>query len=514
MDKPLPRVDISSLSIDNELGSGGQGRVFRVRAFRIDEQWPAVIKIYSATTLARLDVTALERIAGLPHNLSAEERGWLHDRCAWPAEIVEEQGKVRGFLMRQVPSAFYFDFRTQTRGVVHKLQNVEFLLNSDDYRERAGLAPVTDKDRIELLMQVARYLSRLHYWGAAIGDLSPKNVLFSLKPDPASFFIDCDAVKFNGDTALSQVETTDWEAPPGEPRATIATDSYKFGLLAVRLFARDQATRSPSAIAAISPELAALARRSQHSDPHQRPKPREWLTALKAAASSAPTTPGPATASYAAGPSSRAYPRTDTGPAPKEYPSQPWGGGVTSPPPTRFRRRPAVLALSAACVLAVVAVIALRAMTATAAPFSHSCLVGTWRNGARYSSVTANGHLISLYGGAGNVDHIFATGKDDESWAQSQPLYGKYQGHTLKEIIRGQNTLTIRRLGTPGKVSITEDGWSSGSSNTFSYQGGTYPGSMNNGGASKVSYHCTAHTLVWRHENGAIDQETRISRTP
>ena len=162
-----------------------------------------------------------------------------------------------------------------------------------------------------------------------------------------------------------------------------------------------------------------------------------------------------------------------------------------------------MLALSAACVLAVVAVIALRAMTATAAPFSHSCLVGTWRNGARYSSVTANGHLISLYGGAGNVDHIFATGKDDESWAQSQPLYGKYQGHTLKEIIRGQNTLTIRRLGTPGKVSITEDGWSSGSSNTFSYQGGTYPGSMNNGGASKVSYHCTAHTLVWRHENGA-----------
>ena len=164
---------------------------------------------------------------------------------------------------------------------MHKLQNVEFLPNSDDYRERAGLAPVTDKDRIELLMQVARYLSRLHYWGAAIGDLSPKNVLFSLKPDPASFFIDCDAVKFNGDTALSQVETTDWEAPPGEPRATIATDSYKFGLLAVRLFARDQATRSPSAIAAISPELAALARRSQHSDPHQRPKPREWLTALK-----------------------------------------------------------------------------------------------------------------------------------------------------------------------------------------------------------------------------------------
>jgi hypothetical protein len=36
--------------------------------------------------------------------------------------------------------------------------------------------------------------TRLHRLGVVVGDLSPKNLLFSLKPAPSCFLIDCDAM--------------------------------------------------------------------------------------------------------------------------------------------------------------------------------------------------------------------------------------------------------------------------------------------------------------------------------
>ena len=72
-----------------------------------------------------------------------------------------------------------------------------------------------------------------------------ENLLLSLTPHEAIYFIDCDAMRINGVSALRQVETPGWDIPAGEELATIYSDTYKLGLLALRLLAGDHHTKNP-----------------------------------------------------------------------------------------------------------------------------------------------------------------------------------------------------------------------------------------------------------------------------
>jgi eukaryotic-like serine/threonine-protein kinase len=311
---PVLRVDISNLPVGEPLGSGGQGRVVTVAGFLINGQWPAALKIYSRDAVGEMDPAALEEIVALPRDLSPDAAQWLYDNTAWPAVIVEDGGAACGFLMRVVPPEFSFQFRTQTQGTRQKLADVAFLLNSDEYVSRSGLT-VSEQDRLALLGTLAQTLSRLHDLGIYVGDLSPKNLLFSLgPPQPGCFILDCDAMRVRGQTVLKQVHTPDWEVPDGEPTATAATDAYKFGLLAIRLFARDQTSRDRGALAAISPALGQLAELSQDADPSRRPPPGAWITPLGEAArraSAAPATASGPVPAVAQGPAAGVSPAPD-----------------------------------------------------------------------------------------------------------------------------------------------------------------------------------------------------------
>lgn len=289
----VSRIDIGSLGHGQDLGRGGQGRVTAVSGTLIDGRWTAVLKIYSRDVARALNTDALEMVIGFPGTIQADDRRWLFENTAWPAVIAEDQGNVRGFLMRVVPASYYFDFRTQTQGAVQKLADVAFLLNSDRYVSSSGLS-VIDHDRLALLENLAAGLARLHRLGVVVGDLSPKNLLFSLKPAPSCFLIDCDAMLVRGRTVLPQVQTPDWEVPAGEPTATSATDAYKFGLLAIRLFARDQSSHDQLALAMVSAELGRLAAASQHKDPSRRPDPETWVSVLAAARQALPRGKAPA----------------------------------------------------------------------------------------------------------------------------------------------------------------------------------------------------------------------------
>jgi len=149
------------------------------------------------------------------------------------------------------------------------------------------------------------------------------------------------------------------------------------------------------------------------------------------------------------------------------------------------------------------------------AALGDSCLVGTWRDGAGSSSTTWDGHYVALRGGGGDIDHISANGTDEDTWgARAKPLYGIYQGHTLKEILHGQNILAIH-VTRPGHLSVTESGWSAGSTDKFIYEGRAYPASLDRrGGKNYYAYECTRHKFKWRVKNRTVDREARISGTP
>lgn len=343
----MRRVEVSSLRLGAVLGSGGQGRVVAVDNYLIDGRWSAVLKTYNASV--SLGVRGLEEIVAFPDQLHHNDRDWLTTVTSWPWAIAMDNGTVCGFLMRAVPDIYTFNFMTVTQGSKVRLSTVEFLLNPDDYVRRSGIS-ISEKDRLNLLAILGDTVSRLHALGIVIGDFSPKNLLFNLRSYSSCFFIDCDAISLRGESALQQVDTPEWELPAGEERGTEASDSYKFGLLAIRLFARDQDSRDVSAVAALSPELGRLARLSQDSNPLNRPGPGSWVTAIQSAAASA--------SSVSVTQASSALPPRQESPQPYQYGA---GGAVRPPvaatPVARSRAKPLTLVGVGVAALAVIGVI-------------------------------------------------------------------------------------------------------------------------------------------------------------
>jgi hypothetical protein len=158
--------------------------------------------------------------------------------------------------------------------------------------------------------------------------------------------------------------------------------------------------------------------------------------------------------------------------------------------------------------------IVIRSATAAGnSPPLNACLVGTWRDTASRGATVWDGHEVATYGGAGNIDHIFSTGIDRDSWSSSMPMYGTYQGHTLEEIMRGDNTLSLVNTVHGNELQIVEDGWSAGSTNTYIYEGHSSLGYFDKSGAYTSYFQCTSRVLTWR-VNGVVDTEMRISRQP
>jgi hypothetical protein len=95
------------------------------------------------------------------------------------------------------------------------------------------------------------------------------------------YFIDCDAMRINGVSVLPQVETPGWQARAGEELATVYTDTYKLGLLALRLLAGDHDTKNLAHLPATTPEmLRQIITDTLTNQLHQRPLPDAWTYML------------------------------------------------------------------------------------------------------------------------------------------------------------------------------------------------------------------------------------------
>lgn len=385
----VPRFDLNSLQLANSLGSGGQGHVTAVNRVTLNGQWAAAVKIYSPGVARLVNVAALEKIAGFPGTLSHSDGLWLHENTAWPAALVENGQAVCGFLMRRVPPEYYFSFHTQTQGTWQKPTQIEFLLNSDRYVSSSGLA-VTDYDRVALLKSLAIVISRLHSLGVTIGDLSPKNLLFRLRPAPSCFLIDCDAMRVQGASVMQQVQTPDWEVPSDETTATPAADAYKFALLAVRLFARDQSSNNRAALRALSPELDRLAEISLYGGASRRPSLADWIPALTAAcdAINAKSAPSPPTKARTPNRTPiRPINQTTTSPQPRPRASQVKPPAYT--PPASPRRRTGAKTfgtLVVAAILAVVVAVGLHALDAHPTGLAQTATSGGTESGQTSTS--------------------------------------------------------------------------------------------------------------------------------
>jgi hypothetical protein len=294
-----PLVNVASLGARTVLGSGGQGTVYAVAGHLIDRTWPAAYKEIDAA----VDASALTAMVAFRDALPPAAARRIGEIAAWPATLVERDSRLCGFLMRRAPDEFETELEFPS-GRSRRLARVELLLNDDAYLDARALR-IDDRFRLELLHDTARAIELFHRLGVVVGDLSPNNLLFSRVRRPRCFFLDCDGMRLRGASPLRAAETVDWQAPAGEGRAAApATDSYKFALLCVRLFAGDQSTRDAAALDRAGTRLRALAERALAADPRRRPGMGQWQAAL-AAAAAGHRTGMPAPGAARAGPNRR-----------------------------------------------------------------------------------------------------------------------------------------------------------------------------------------------------------------
>ncbi|SOB83760.1 hypothetical protein [Streptomyces sp. 1331.2] len=326
----MTKVRVEKLTKGDKLGQGGQGTVWALPGRKINGEWPVAYKEYSAVCRDELDGPALDAMVEFVPGLPTETGLWLCERLAWPAAVVLDDRGRCGILMRLVPDGFFIDSPQAGRN----LAGFQFLLNDEGYLRRVGIS-ITVEQRLQLLLDLSRTLAGLHRLGVVVGDLSPKNVLFRLGAEPSCFLIDCDAMRVDGRDALDQRETPDWSLPQGEPLATGRGDSYKFGLLVVRLLAGEQDSRDTGAVGALSADLGRLAAAAIGTDPARRPELADWERPLLRAIEElrTPSAPDPDEvaawigATLAAGAQHPAPPRPPGTPAPAPPAATPPGPG-------------------------------------------------------------------------------------------------------------------------------------------------------------------------------------------
>ncbi|MFV8315696.1 hypothetical protein [Mycobacterium sp. 23] len=234
--EPISRGNLGPLT---KIGQGGQGVVYRAPKVKTKFANALVYKEYKAAVRGDIDFDALSSMPELVENsLSYADGERLISVAAWPCAIVEDQGQSTGFVMPEIPERFFISLTT-LKGVSSNAAEFQHLLNPETVLHARGIA-IDEVRRYALLLEIASTLAFLHSHGVCVGDISPKNLLFATEPRAAVYFIDCDGMRIGNVSALPQVETPGWEVPPGEELATVYSDSYKLGLLALRLLAGDQ----------------------------------------------------------------------------------------------------------------------------------------------------------------------------------------------------------------------------------------------------------------------------------
>jgi DNA-binding helix-hairpin-helix protein with protein kinase domain len=261
-------VELADLTAAEKIADGGHGSVFR-----LSRPAGVLLKLYHggiavlAGELARLIElrTRSPDLAGAP--------------TAWPTGRVFERGRCVGLLMPAAPDRFTTRLAGRSR-----LRELQFLL----YPRRAmwaDLALPTDEERRVLAVGYVRLFEVLHRNDVVVGDVSMRNLLWTLEGGPGVYAIDCDGFRLAGrPPSVRPSDTAGWVDPACPRAVTLDADRYKLALLTVRLLLGNH-TVTPADVcakpllrAAFGGALGSLVARAAR--PGKRPAAESWLAAL------------------------------------------------------------------------------------------------------------------------------------------------------------------------------------------------------------------------------------------
>lgn len=303
------------------LAEGGEGRVFEVVSAPpgLGGPGPVVYKqLRSPRPLGEL--RAVVAVPGAVRAARPELAERVRTGSSWPLAVVVDEAAptasvassagregplALGALLPRAPERF----RVLHRDGSARLAGLSYLATDPDRVELAYGVDVPAPgaaERVAIVLSLALLLEALQEApGAppvAHGDLSARNVLWSLAPAPEVYVIDCDGAAPAGGADRPRVTTPNWEDPalrPGGP-VSLAADRYALGLTFLRVvgaanFPLQGRQRSGAPVAVDLelprswrrlPDMAWLWRLCERSlsvvGAEHRPAPSEWVAALRA----------------------------------------------------------------------------------------------------------------------------------------------------------------------------------------------------------------------------------------
>ena len=303
MNDPLV-VSRSSLGQLEPIGKGMTAKVYRLPDYRLaGDPLDLVYKEYKKGVLPGGALAGLLAIVRVRDKMEPAQQGELDKRATWPLRVVEENGVVKGVLMRLIPGDF-FGTRTARDGSSRRQAlELQFLLQERAFLRRIGLEFLDARQRLQVLKDFAHVLAMLHKVNIVYGDISLLNAIYRGGSRPGVMLVDCDAVRVAGTSSpfIKQPHSPDFDPPEalanGRHLWTVQssrTDVYKFGLVFLRVLSvgvpQTSMLRNAASVSTPLPgELADLLERTLATDPAARPPMREWYHALAQKTGGGPT---------------------------------------------------------------------------------------------------------------------------------------------------------------------------------------------------------------------------------
>lgn len=299
-------VELSTLTIENQLGEGGYGVVHKVAGTPVaGDARPMVLK-RPKPGLDPVHIPAVlegMRLAvGFRDGLSASDRQEIDAISVWPVAMVIDRGREVGCLLPLIPPEFFLDIQpTNNIPGAREARGYGHLSRAEDKRKKLGYDHADYNDhalRLHVLAKLAAAIELLHRHGMVFGDLNPKNEVFTFSPARV-LLLDCDAVAHVSDTtrAARQGHFPRWAPPEMQQNdkdtrpylkklQDFETDVYKLGLAFARFIhgaagaTQRMALPSPPP-AVVTPQLATLVARALDPDPTARPNASELRQAAE-----------------------------------------------------------------------------------------------------------------------------------------------------------------------------------------------------------------------------------------
>jgi hypothetical protein len=167
------------------------------------------------------------------------------------------------------------------------------LVTRDDWMDKNNIESTVPRIKLSskqderillgLLLDLSRFFAHLHDQRVVVGDVSGRNILWTVRPEPMVFLIDCDGFRVEGERAVtSSKQSPDWFDPHLAGDTTLDSDRFKLATAIYRAYFSDAfgtPTDPKQSAGTHSSKILQLARRGVGST--NRTTAHEWCELLE-----------------------------------------------------------------------------------------------------------------------------------------------------------------------------------------------------------------------------------------